>query len=59
MRSLARAGLWASAAAGVFLAFAWPFAFGTDASSEPFHAIAIVTLVALLASIAASLAARR
>jgi hypothetical protein len=51
--------LWIAALSGIFLAFGWPFIVGADPTSEAFHAIAVATLVALLASIAAILARRR
>ena len=55
----ARAVMWLSIAAGMFLAFGWPLVVGTDPASESFHAAAITTLVALLASIGAILAMKR
>ena len=58
-RDAARSAMWVSTAAGVFLAFGWPYVFGFDAASGAFHAVAVATLVAWLASIAAVLAARR
>ena len=57
--SAARWAMWTSTAAGVFLAFGWPFILGPDPSSESFHVAAIATLVALLGSIAAILAMKR
>jgi hypothetical protein len=59
MRATARATLCASAIAGVFLAFGWPFAFGNDPASEAFHVIAVATLAALLGSIFAVLWTKR
>jgi hypothetical protein len=57
--SAVRWAMWTSIAAGVFLAFGWPFVVGPDPSSESFHVAAIATLVALLGSIAAVLATNR
>jgi|KBSMisStaDraftv2_1062788.scaffolds.fasta_scaffold174676_2 hypothetical protein len=51
--------LWIAVLSGIFLAFGWPLAVGTDPSSEAFHVAAIATLVAFLGSIAAILATRR
>ena len=59
MKSAARFALWISSAAGVFLAFGWPYVFGFDAASGAFHAAAVAALVAWLASMAAVLASRR
>jgi hypothetical protein len=55
----ARAIMYAAAAGGVFLAFAWPLVFGADPSSEAFHGAAVATLVVLLLSIAAVVAMKR
>jgi len=57
--TIARLSMYLSAAAGVFCGFAWPFVFGADPASEAFHVAAVATLVALLASIAAAVVARR
>ena len=51
--------MYVAALAGVFLAFGWPFVFGTDPSSSEFHVAAVATLVLLFASIAANLVRRR
>ena len=55
----ARWAMWVTAAAGVFLAFGWPFVFGPDPSNESFRIAAIATLVAFLGSLAAILAMKR
>ena len=51
--------MWISALAGVFLAFGWPLLVSTDPASAVFHGLAIATLIALLGSIAVTLAAKR
>jgi hypothetical protein len=58
MPLIARAAMYLAAAAGVFLAFGWPLAFGPDPSSGAFHVAAVTTLVALLAAIVAALVAK-
>ena len=59
MRRVARAMMWWSALAGIFLAFGWPLVVGADPASEAFHVAAVATLVAFLGSIAAVLATKR
>lgn len=55
----ARAVMWVSALAGMFLAFGWPLAVSPDPASPVFHGLAVATLVAFLASLAAILAMKR
>jgi hypothetical protein len=59
LKAASRFAMWLSVLAGVFLAFGWPFLPGADPSSETFHVFAVGTLIALLASITATLAAKR
>ena len=50
-----RVVMWSAVAVGIFLAFGWPFVVSTDPSDPLFRVLAIGTVVALLASIAALL----
>lgn len=56
---IARGAIALSTGAAVFLAFGWPFVFGNDPASDAFHAVAVATLIAWLAAVAAGLLARR
>ncbi len=58
MEALARAVLGLSAGACVFLAFAWPFLVSRDPEGAAFRVLAIASLVAFLASLAAVVAFR-
>jgi len=59
MRLAARAMMWLSTLAGIFLAFGWPLVVASDPASETFHVAAVATLVAFFGSIVAVLATKR
>ena len=56
LRRLAATVLWLSAAAGVGLAFLWPFAISPDPAGAAFRVAGIATLVAFLAALAVTVA---
>lgn len=49
-----RSLVWIAAAAGVLMAFAWPFAVSPDPDDPLLHAVAIATVIVLLAAITAA-----
>lgn len=53
-----RAIVWASAAAGIFMAFAWPFVISVDPDSALLRTLARATVVVLLLALSAAAVAR-
>jgi len=53
-----RSVVWLAAAAGIFMVFGWPFAVSNDPADPILKALAISTVVVLLAAIAGAAALR-